>query len=762
MKHLFLQILIFFLGLNLILGQTTDRIDSLENELNSNFGEHRIELLNTLAESYYRISIGKTIEYSYLSLQLAQQYNNTRGEAHALVVLAYANLLIDNYDIANDYIERSIKLLDKQNNYDLLIKAKSVKAWVEIRTGDTNEGKNMLDEARQLNMEHDAKQLFPLLFSGDFFVLQSKYKNALMYYGQALNENLYSSLPGYKTVLMVKIAKCYALQNNYQKAEEMIQQAIAVSDILHSEFERVNAYNMAAEILSKQKKYNAAIDTLNIAYKLSRNINYKTGTRQTLKLLAHAYAATNDYENAYKNHYKYTQLNDSIIEDNNSNRIDRLSVAYEADKQEQELLLIQREKEIKELENAQHISDNKRQKSLIYLFIAIIIILLLISLFIYNRLQYKRNSERRFQQLSNATFEGILIVEYRVIIEANNKIAELSGFSQKELYHRHITTLIDAKQYYGSDIEKEDKEECYETVLQTKKGKNIDVEILEKPFTYKGKPVRVIAVRDLTERKKAEDALRRSEQELRDLNAMKDKMFSIIGHDLKGNFWNFKIVFDSLWDEIFELEPAQLKEILNTMKESADATYSLLENLLSWARLQGGQTIFSPEKIKLQRIVNDNIKLLKSIAANKKIQIKNDVTDDIEVLADKNMLTTVIRNLVANALKFTNEGGLVRIIAIAGRDVVEVTVADTGVGISYEDQKKIFEPNSHHSTFGTKNEKGSGLGLLLCKEFVERNNGEIWVESTVGKGSKFKFTVPTAIEKKEVVTKKEYIKLQPI
>jgi len=760
MKYL-LTYLFIFLSISSFT-QITSRIDSLENELNNNFGEKRIELFNTLAESYYRISVGKTIEYSYFALQLSQQLGNKIGEANSLSVLSYANSLIHNFEIANEYIDRSIEIYRELGSKAELVKAIAIKANILVLLRETEEGEKLLLEARELNNKYAVNQLFPLLFTGDFYLANKNFNKALLYYTDALDKKFYTQIPDYKIVTNLKIAECYTKLNNFDKAFSSLSTAIASAAMSKSDYEKVNSYIKLSEVLIKQKKFNEAIDTLNISKKISTKIRFKVGMHQTLKLLSVVYAELNDYKTAYLFYNQFVELSDSIDFENNTNRIDNLSVEYEADQQEQELLLIQREKEIQKLENARQLAENKRQKSLIYLFVSLIVILLLISFFIYSRFRYKQTSEKRFKQLYNATFEGILIIENKVIVEANNKIAELSGWHRNDLIGKHITSFIDSTLTFDTDAEKKEVEENYETVLQKQNGSNIDVEILEKPFTYKGKQVRVVAIRDISERKKSEEALRKSELELRELNAMKDKMFSIIGHDLKGNFWNFKIVFDTLWDEIFEHDPEQLKEILNSLKDAADATYNLLENLLNWARLQRGQLIFAPEKLSLKRVVNDNIKLLKSIANGKGIELKNDVHGEIEILADKNMIHTVVRNLVANALKFTKKEGSVRIMAIAGTDKVEVTVADTGVGISPENMRKLFNSDGSLSTFGTNNEKGSGLGLILCKEFVEKSGGEIWVESIVGKGSKFKFTIPTAVKKTEIITKREVFELQPI
>jgi len=230
---------------------------------------------------------------------------------------------------------------------------------------------------------------------------------------------------------------------------------------------------------------------------------------------------------------------------------------------------------------------------------------------------------------------------------------------------------------------------------------------------------------------------------LKEANATKDKMFSIIGHDLRNPIGSFKSMTEMLAADYQQFDNDTLVEIFKELSISANQTYNLLENLLFWAKSEKGEMNFKPEKINLNLIVEENVSLLLASAKNKNIHLQSLLDVKVEAFADKNMITTVIRNLVSNSLKFTPIGGRVSIAAKTIDNFVEVTIIDTGVGISEENMKKMFVKNEHFTTYGTNQEKGSGLGLTLCKEFIDRNNGKIWVESEFGKGSSFKFTLPT-------------------
>jgi len=193
------------------------------------------------------------------------------------------------------------------------------------------------------------------------------------------------------------------------------------------------------------------------------------------------------------------------------------------------------------------------------------------------------------------------------------------------------------------------------------------------------------------------------------------------------------------------------KEIIGYIQQSAKSTYNLLENLLMWSRLQRDKIILTIEELNLFELSINTVKLLSPSAQRKSINIINNIPEDTFINADENMLSTVLRNLISNAIKFTQKNGTIEIGCVATRHTLsqphalslhEIYVKDNGVGISKEIQKKIFNTTNNISTQGTNNETGTGLGLIICKEFVEKHGGKIWLESEVEKGSKFIFTIP--------------------
>lgn len=230
-------------------------------------------------------------------------------------------------------------------------------------------------------------------------------------------------------------------------------------------------------------------------------------------------------------------------------------------------------------------------------------------------------------------------------------------------------------------------------------------------------------------------------KELIELNSTKDKFFSIIGHDLKGPLNSLTAFSHLLINHTASLTEEEIRTIARDLDKSLKNLYELLENLLGWARAQTGKIEIKPEDFKITEVIRENIRLLAKAALNKKLKIELLAEENVVVNADINSIKTVIRNLLSNAIKFTNEEGVITIFVDEWKDCVEIGIHDTGVGISEEDQQKIFEISAKHSTLGTNQEKGTGLGLILCKEFVERNGGSISVESDLGSGTTFKFTL---------------------
>lgn len=254
-------------------------------------------------------------------------------------------------------------------------------------------------------------------------------------------------------------------------------------------------------------------------------------------------------------------------------------------------------------------------------------------------------------------------------------------------------------------------------------------------------------VRTHLELKHAHDIAIEQNEKLVTLNATKDRFFSIIAHDLKNPITNFRDITRVLSDKFSDIPNEELQEYIESLRYSSQAICVLLENLLDWSRSQRGAILFAPVEFDFSFLVQNVVEVLHTNAINKNILIDTSyVPDGMRVVADVKMLNTVLRNLVSNAIKFTEQGGKVTVSAKKGEKNTEFTVADTGVGISAMKISKLFKVSENNSTLGTYGEQGTGLGLVLCKEFINRHSGDIQIESTLGKGTKITIIIPN-IEK---------------
>jgi len=290
----------------------------------------------------------------------------------------------------------------------------------------------------------------------------------------------------------------------------------------------------------------------------------------------------------------------------------------------------------------------------------------------------------------------------------------------------------------------------YENVLKDIPIANYISEFKDQFFSVNFVPVKnsqglvdrgLVVSQDITERKRAEQTLRENEERLRELNATKDKFFSIIAHDLKSPFNSILGLSSYIIEQMQEKKYEKLEEYATIIRDSSQRTMGLLSNLLEWSRAQTGRMEFIPENAEIISLIEQEIELLNDSARQKKIAIVTELPKKCCAMIDQGMFMTIVRNLISNAIKFTGLDGTIRISVIESEQYVEISVSDNGIGIKKERIENLFHIDESQSTPGTQNEKGTGLGLILCKEFVDKHGGKIWVESEPGKGSCFRFTV---------------------
>jgi PAS domain S-box-containing protein len=360
-------------------------------------------------------------------------------------------------------------------------------------------------------------------------------------------------------------------------------------------------------------------------------------------------------------------------------------------------------------------------------------------------------SEQRYKTLIDRTPEAIAVHRHGKIIYVNptavrtigaDSMASLVGMNMIDFIHPDDRTAVleQVKHIMSGGI----AEPVVERRIIKLDGTVLDIELKATLINYDSEPAIQVSMSDITERKEAELEIKKKNQKLAELIASKDKFFSIIAHDLKSPLSGFLGLSKMMSEEFKDFTMQELQYNSSKMHESATNLYKLLDNLLEWSRIQRNLTEFEPTNCILSSLVKIIISLLNDVAQAKEIEILNFIPENIHVNADNHMLNSIIRNLLTNAIKFTEKNGRIDIGILDSKDEnakVCVYVKDSGIGMNQELIADLFDLNTNVSRKGTDGEPSTGLGLILCKEFVEKHGGRIWTESEVGKGSTFYFTL---------------------
>ncbi|MDP2038941.1 MAG: PAS domain-containing sensor histidine kinase, partial [Ignavibacteria bacterium] len=357
--------------------------------------------------------------------------------------------------------------------------------------------------------------------------------------------------------------------------------------------------------------------------------------------------------------------------------------------------------------------------------------------------------DKLFQDIKSSDYSILkAIPDYILIVSRYGEVTESKNNFRQLFLGRENTDNLLLEDIFDSETANKTRELIEET-LQTGEPQSFDFRYMmlgtekffEARFAIRSHDEALMILRDVTQQKIAEQQVIQFTEELKQLNITKDKFFSIIGHDLRAPISGLLNYAEILNDECEVLSKEEVKEFTGYIIEIARTTNSLLNNLLEWSRIQSGKIAYEPQELQLYLLADKIFRLLNPIASNKQVILKNEIDPDFLCLADSNMLQSIILNLTSNALKFSNIGGTVSVSAVTFDNYVKISVRDTGIGIKEEHIKLLFDNSITFTTLGTAKEKGTGLGLMLCKEFVKMHNGNIWVESKVGHGTTFSFTL---------------------
>jgi signal transduction histidine kinase len=525
------------------------------------------------------------------------------------------------------------------------------------------------------------------------------------------------------SIIQNNIGLIYLRQEKYLQSIDFFKKAIKINELLNNKSSMIKNYINISSVYSELKDFELSLKIMNTALKLSIEEKDTSTISICLTNIGEIYMYMKKFPKALDFLFQSLKLNKSkksLYAGGNYNLLGQTYYEMAIENNQKKYLF----KSIKYLKKSiacnseiGSLFDLQKDYETIYR--------------VYKLLGYYRNSLDYFEKYN-------LLKDSSFSIESKKRIAELE--SQREIDNRDKQILNQELK-----INKRDKQILNQELKINKTEKLVYLFVF---ITISIALISGIFVLLYIYKSKSNLKLEEKNKIISEINASKDKFFSIIAHDLKNPLANFRDVTKLLAESYNEFSEEDKLEFLKLMKESSADIYSLLENLLEWSRSQRSKISFNPENFNLNMLVVEILKLMKPSADKKMIELVNHIPVSSDINADQNMLNTIIRNLLSNAVKFTPAGGKIEVGTANSSDYFKssdefkaIYVKDTGLGMTKETINKLFRIDESVTGVGTDGEKGTGLGLILCKEFVEKHGGRIWVESEVGKGSTFYFTL---------------------
>jgi len=628
MKKSFFIIFLFLFQLTF----AENKIDSLENQLQSNSGIRRANILVNLATLYQSISLERMNSYYNEAIKIAAELKDEELLKSVYYKFGKDYYMLAKYDLAVASLLKGLDLAEKTPTNSLKIKLMYLLGIINRDTKNYDKSYTYFKQA--------ANDAFAINETTDYLLSRNEIAN-LLYIQKKYNEALKEK----KNILDVAKEKNNAFVilccshdigiileeiGNKREALKYYLESNKIENNMNYPREIIIGYLSTARVYNELGEYGNAIEFCQKSLRLAQKHNIRKEIMDATELLSNIYAAKSDFPEAYNYLARARVLKDSIFTEESSKQLNELQTKYETER---------KNKEIEYLKEVQESQSNLRN-----LLVIVILLILIIAFIIYRQLLQKRKTASLLQSKNDA------------LENANIKLAE-------------------------------------------------------------------------------------SETNLKELNATKDKFFSIISHDLRNPFISIIGMSDILIEDFNDLADEERINFIRQINSAGKFTHHLLENLLNWAGMQTSRITVSKTNFNLQDLIDEIIHLNSSNAKIKSIELLSSVEENSFVYADRFMIDTVIRNLVSNSIKFTNQGGKVRVASGKKDDKIIITIEDNGIGIHENNLKKLFHIENQVKSKGTAGESGSGLGLILCKEFVEKNDGTLKVESEHGKGSRFIITL---------------------
>lgn len=700
---------------------------ALELRMNCGHNKDIAKSYNNIGSIYLAINdIEKALDFYLSSLKIYENISNILGIAHTQnnIALVYKKLI--NYDEALNYLNKSLYNYYNIGNLSFIASTLNQIGSVYIKQNQYDLALENYLQALKIQQELNNQNKIATILNniGTIYDDIKNYSKALESYTNALKINRETGNKKNISYSLYVMGNTFFKLKNYTEALNHYNESLNLRLEIGDKISIANSFKSIGNTYLELGDYNNSIINLNEAHRIRDEIGDMKGLSDILNDIGNYYLKTKELDKSLEHFFRAIDIssktNDQFLKSLCHRKIGTIQLikGSETDGLENINKSLQIGQDIDNLElikNAYYelfnyfynngLKDKALENYLNYTIVK-------------DSINSKLNSQRLIEIQMNfeleKSYNEISRIEDEVDeLTAKNKIRDIEIKKQKNV--RNFLLII--------------------VLLTLTSGALILSQFLSKRKTN------VLLKEKILEVDQSNKLLKDSEENLKILNATKDKFFSIIAHDLRNPFNALHGLTQHLFTNYDDFDSEDIKQSLELIYNSSDDLLELLENLLHWSRTQRGKMPFTPKEINLSDIVNKVFNLLKVNAGKKDINLINEIDEDNFVFADYDMFAAILRNLISNAIKFSHTNSFIRVSSKTFKEYAEISVMDNGVGISQENMQKLFRIDIHHSTSGTSKEQGSGLGLILCREFVEKHNGKIWVESELNTGSTFKFTI---------------------
>ncbi|MDJ1480988.1 tetratricopeptide repeat-containing sensor histidine kinase [Cytophagaceae bacterium YF14B1] len=677
------------------------RLDSLQNLLKTLPQDtNRVNVNIAMFRSLFASDVKKAMPYAQAALQLSQKLHFSKGEANS-----YSNVGIG-YDVQNDYSAalenflKGLRIFQEMNFYPGIATIYNNMGNTYRREGDFDEALMFYLKSLAIKQRYVASDKIGIghTLNNIAVIYDNKkdYTKALEYYLQALEIKREGKDKKSLAYALSNIGVFYLRLHQQEKCIDYQRKALPLFEETNEGIGVLNVYMILNEAYEGLQDFDKAITYGEKALELAKKIGVKASIAQVSGRLSNIYVLQKNYEKAFSYLSLQSTYLDSLDTDEDIRKFERLKAGHELEKKEMENRALLKDARIRKAELLALTKDRQIKAAELQL----------AELSLRQQTEGRQLEKLQFEQeLGGKELENLKLLKDKQIKDTELQLKEaVIGRQQAWGIATGIIVLL-----LGA---------LSVTFYRNYRSKRADNQLLNEQ----------------------KESIQQQNERLEELNAIKDRLFSIVSHDFRSPLHSLEGIVGLLQNEA--LTPEETKVVVTQLGERLGITLHLLENLLHWAKTQMEGMSVHPTVFDVKTIADENVRLVQGQVVKKRIEISNEMTSRTAVYADKEMINLVIRNLVNNAVKFTKFNGKIAIRSSSNESFVHISIHDTGLGMTKENQERLFNTATAFTTVGTGNEKGTGLGLTLCKDFVVKNGGDIQVESEPGKGSIFTFSIP--------------------